>query len=68
VGREAVLAGELVDGRYVVGAVQAEALGPLRRRRRALDRDRLDRRRQQLQVVALRAVVRDPDRDSGSLG
>lgn len=68
VGREAVLGGERVDRRRVVGAVEAEALGPLRRRLWALDRDRLDRRREQFQVVALRALVRDPDRDSRSLG
>ena len=60
---EAVLGGELADRHDVVGAVKTKALRLGRGRLRPLDRDRLDRLREQLQVVAVGALVRDPDRD-----
>lgn len=41
---QAVVGGELADPRVVVAAIEAECLRPLRRRPRALDRDRVERR------------------------
>ena len=58
---------ERADRRGVVGAVQAQTLRRLGRRFGPLDRDRLDRFGEQLQVVALGALVRDPDRDTSGL-
>jgi hypothetical protein len=45
VRHQAVVGGELADPWVVVATVEAERLGPLRRRGRALDRDRVERRR-----------------------
>ena len=52
---------------FVVGLVEAEALGIVLGRLGALDRDRVERPLQQLVVVAVGAVVVDPDRDPGSV-
>jgi hypothetical protein len=51
----------------VVGLVETEPLRRLRSWRRALDRDRVERRLQQLVVVAVGAVVCQPDRDPAAL-
>ena len=67
-GGEAELAAELVDLAVVVGGVEAEALRTPPGRPGALDRDRLDRRPGEQVVVAVRAVVGYPDRDSVTLG
>src|SRR5271170_6519223 len=68
VRRELVVADQLADFGVVIGLVQADALRLLGRRLRALDRDRVQRPLQQLVVVAVRAVVIEPDRDPRSLG
>jgi hypothetical protein len=66
--REAVVGEQLADLLVVVGLVQAGALGIGLGRLGPVDRDRVERFLQQLVVVAVRAVVRDPDRDAGGLG
>jgi hypothetical protein len=62
---------ELVDERahlvVVVALVQAEPLRPLRSGLRPLDRDRLDRLSDQLEVVQVCARWRDPERDALAL-
>ena len=68
VGGEAELGGELAHLVVVVAAVEAEPLRPLAGRLRPLDRDRLDRRTRQLEVVAVRTRRADPDRDALALG
>ena len=60
---EATVFEQFADDREVVAPVQAEALGVRLGRFGALDRDRVERRLQQLVVVAVRAVVSEPDRD-----
>jgi hypothetical protein len=60
---ESVLLGELANRRDVVGAVKAQALRPGSGRFGPRDRDRLDRLGEELQVVAVGALVRDPERD-----
>lgn len=65
---EAELAGEFAHLVVVVAAVEAEPLRLLGRRLGPLDRDRLDRRTRQLEVVAVRARRPDPDRDALALG
>jgi hypothetical protein len=68
VGREAELVGELADFVVVIAAVEAQSLRPLVGRLGPLDRDRLERRACQLEVVAVRAGRADPDRDALALG
>jgi hypothetical protein len=65
---EAKLLGELVHLRIVEALVQAQSLRLLRRRLRPLDRDGLDRRSPELEVVQVRARRDDPDRDALALG
>lgn len=67
VRREVVVIDQLADFGVVVGLVQAEALRLLFGRLRALDRDRVKRRLQQLVIVAVGALVIEPDRDPGAL-
>jgi len=67
VRRELVVADQLTDGGVVIRLVQADALRLLWGRLRALDRDRVERALQQLVVVAVRAVVIEPDRDARAL-
>jgi hypothetical protein len=64
---EAELADQLADDRVVVALVEAEALRPAPGRLRALDRNRCDRRLEQLLVVAVGAVVRYPERDAAGV-
>ena len=64
---ESAVLEQVADNREVVGLVQAEALGIVLARVGALDRDRVERPLQQEVVVAVGAVVVDPDRDSRSL-
>lgn len=64
---ELALAEQFADDREVVCLVKAETLRVPLGRFGALDRDRVERSLQQLVVVAVRAVVREPDRDSRSL-
>jgi hypothetical protein len=68
VGGEAELDGELAYLVAVVAAVEAETLRLLGCRLGPLDRDRLERRACQLEVVAVRARRGDPDRDALALG
>ncbi len=65
---ETVFSGELADRRDVVGAVKTETLRLGSGRFGPLDRDRLDRLGEELQIVAVGAFVRDPDRDPCGLG
>jgi hypothetical protein len=65
---EAELVGEFAHLGIVVAAVEAEMLRPLLARLRPLDRDRLDRRPGELEVVYVRARWRDPERDALTLG
>ena len=65
---EAELARELVDLVLFVGAVEAEALRAPSGRLGTVDRDRLDRRSGKQMVVAVRARVGYPDRDTATLG
>jgi hypothetical protein len=67
VGREVVVDDELAGLDVVVGLVQADALRRLKRRCGPLDRDRVERRLQQLVVIAVGALVIEPDRDPGAL-
>ena len=62
------LSEQVADFLVVVGLVQTRALGRALGRLGPIDRDRLERLLQQLVVVAVRAVVRDPDRDTSRLG
>ena len=68
VGGEAELLREVADFVVVVAAIEAQSLRPLAGRRRSLDRNRLDGRACQLEVVAVRAGRGDPDRDALALG
>ena len=68
VRRELVVADQLADLSVVICLVQTDALRLLRGRFGARDRDRVERALQQLVVVAVRAVVIEPDRDPRSLG
>jgi hypothetical protein len=65
---ELVVAGELADIGVVVGPVEAQALRGFGCRRRPLDRDRVERALQEEMVVAVGALVVEPDRDARSLG
>ncbi len=68
VGGEAELVDEVAYLVVVVAAVEAQPLRSFPGRRRSLNRDRLDRRAGQLEVVAVRAGREDPDRDALALG
>ena len=68
VGGEGELGGELVHLGVVVALVQAQPLRLLRRRAGPRDRDRLERRAGELEVVQVRARRRDPERDALTLG
>ncbi len=68
VWRQVVLADELANVFVVIGLVEADALRRLLGRFGALDRDRVERRLQQLVIVAVRALVVEPDRDPRGLG
>ncbi len=65
---EVILADQLTDLDVVICLVQADALWVLWGRLWSLDRDRVERAPQQLVVVAVRAVVIEPDRDARTLG
>jgi hypothetical protein len=66
--RDEVLGGgELSDHLEVIAAVQAQALGCGVGRDRAGDRDRGERRLEQLYVMTVGAVVRETDRDASAL-
>lgn len=67
VRRQLVVADQLTDLSVVVGLVQADALRRLGRRLRALDWNRVQRPLQQLVIVAVGALVIEPDRDAGTL-
>ena len=58
---------DVADFRVVIGLIQAEALGIGLGWLWTLDRDRVKRPLQQLVVVAVGAIVLDPDRDPRSL-
>jgi len=68
VRRQLIPGDEVADLAVVVGAVQADALRLLGRGVRSLDRDRVERVLQELVIVAVRAVVREPDRDPCRVG
>jgi hypothetical protein len=63
VRRQLVAGDQVADFGVVIGLVQAQALRLLRGRFGTLDRNRIQRALQQLVVVAVRAVVIEPDRD-----
>ena len=63
VASEAVLGDEIAHFGVVIGLVEAQALRLFWGGCRTLDRDRVKRALQQLVIVAVRAVVREPDRD-----
>jgi hypothetical protein len=67
VRRELVVAEEVANLGVVVGLVQADALRRLGRRIRTLDRDRFQRALQQLVIVAVGALVSEPERDARTL-
>jgi Formate--tetrahydrofolate ligase len=67
VRRELVVNDQVADPGVVICLVQADALWLLRGRLGPLDRDRVERALQQLVVVAVRAVVIEPDRDPRTL-
>ena len=64
---EPASAGGLTGAVVVIAAIQAQSLRLLGRGLGPLDRDRVERRLEQLQVVAVGAVVRQPDRDPRAL-
>jgi hypothetical protein len=68
VRRQLIVSDQVADFGVVVGLVQAEALRLLRGWFGTLDRDRVQRALQQLVVVAVRAVVIEPDRDPRRVG
>jgi hypothetical protein len=67
VRRQLVGGDGVADFLVVVCLVQADALRALWSRLGTLDRDRVQRVLQQLVVVAVRAVVIEPDRDARTL-
>jgi hypothetical protein len=67
VWRELVFDNEFVALGVVVGLVETEALWRLGGRLGSLDRDRVERRLQELVVVAVGTVVCQPDRDPCAL-
>jgi len=68
VRRQLVAGDQVADFGVVVGLVQADPLRLLRGRFGTLDRNRVQRALQQLVVVAVRAVVIEPDRDPRRVG
>ena len=68
VGGKAELMAELSHLVVVIAAIETQALTPARCRRWPLDRDRLERGPDELEVVQVRARWRDPDRDALALG
>ena len=68
VRRELVLADEVADVGVVVGLVEAEPLRSFPGRLRPRDRDRVERALQEEMVVAVGALVLEPDRDALRLG
>jgi hypothetical protein len=68
VGGKAELLAKLSRLVVVVAAIETEALTLARCRRWPLDRDRLERGPDELEVVQVRARWRDPDRDALALG
>lgn len=64
---EPASAGGLAGAVVVVAAIQAQPLRLLGRGLGPLDRDRVERRLEQFQIVAVGAVVRQPDRDPCAL-
>lgn len=67
VRREVVIRDGVAGILVVVGPVQADALRSLRGRFWSFDRDRVQRVFQEQMVVAVRAVVIEPDRDPRTL-
>jgi hypothetical protein len=67
VRRELVGSDEVADFAVVVGPVEAEALRRFRGWLWALDRDRVERALQELVIVAVGALVVEPDRDAAAL-
>ena len=67
VRRQLVVADQLADLGVVVGLVQADALRRSGVGLGSLDRDRVQRALQELVIVAVRAVVIEPDRDPRAL-
>ena len=67
VRRQLVAVDQLTDFGVVIGLVQADPLRLPLGRLRALDRDRVQRSLQQLVIVAVRAVMIEPDRDPRAL-
>ena len=61
--RQPIVGQQLADFAVVVGPIKTQALRSFALRFRALDRDRVKRRLQQLVIVAVRAGVIEPDRD-----
>jgi len=68
VRRQCVVLGEAADFGVVVGLVETEALGRFRGRDRTLDRDRVESALQQEVIVAVGALVVEPDRDAPRFG
>lgn len=68
VRRQSEVREQVADHLVVVGRVEAGALRRVLGRLGPVDRDRLERLLERLVVVAIRAVVRDPDRDTSRLG
>ena len=68
VRRRTVSATSVADVRVVIAVVQAQPLGRSAGWVRPPDRDRVECVLQQLVIVAVRAVVREPDRDPRGLG
>ena len=66
-GGEVVAGDEVADSLVVVGLVEAEALGVGFAWLGGLDRARVERCLQQLVIVAVGAVVIEPERDPGRL-
>jgi hypothetical protein len=64
VRREFIVADELADVGVVVGPVEAKALRSFSGLLRTLDRDRVERALQEELVVAVGALVLEPDRDT----
>ena len=62
--RQLIGADELADVAVVVGLVEAKALRSFNGRLRTLDRDRVERALQEEVVVAVGALVLEPDRDT----
>ena len=65
---EVAILKQVADNREVVGLVEAKALRALLTGLGTLDRDRVERPLQQEVVVAVGAIVVDPDRDPRSVG